>query len=154
MAGEQDDDVRRMFKPGKYLGAWDFASREATLTIDRVQSGEVEGENGRKDKAPLIFFKGVTRPLVLNKTNLKVLLTMYPQIQVGGRISAKAMKGLRVTLYQDTTRGARGGTVDCVRIKPRVPGSTTGDAPPPEVPVDEEMRAKQVAEMEPKKEGE
>lgn len=135
-----DDDLRRMFKPGKYLGAWELVGREATLTIDRVEPGVVEGENGRKDKAPLVYFKGVARALVLNKTNMKVLRSLF-----GDEVaySAKKLVGKRITLYATTCRGAAGGTVDCVRIRPKAPDQKGADSAMPDVPVDQEMRAKQ-----------
>ena len=139
------DDIRTMFGAGKkkYLGAWDFIDGDKTLTIERIEAGVVEGEKGRKDKAPLIFFRKCPRPLACNKTNVKQLVRLF------GTARAAELVGKRITLYATTCRGADGGEVDCVRIRPQAPRAQQDSPPPaddPEIP--EGMRERQVAAAE------
>ena len=135
------DDVRLMFE-GRYIGAWDLRGEDRTLTIERVDGGVVEGEGGRKDKAPLLYFKGAKKPLVCNKTNMRTIAAIC-----GGYRKSQWI-GKRITIYATTCKGAKGGIVDCVRVRPTAPGSSAQDSAMPEVPVDEEMRARQKAEAE------
>ena len=108
------DDVRAMFD-SRYLGNWDLLGQDVTVTIDHIDPGVVEGEKGRKDKAPLVHLKGWPKPWVLNKTNMKSLQAMY------GTLSASKLRGKRVTLFATTCQGKGGGTVDCIRVRPVIP---------------------------------
>jgi hypothetical protein len=132
------DDIRLMFD-SKYIGAWDLRGQDVTVTIERIEGGTVEGEKGRKDKAPLCFLKGWPKPFILNKTNTKTIAAMY------ATHSRKALVGKRITLYATKCSGKAGGEVDCVRIRPTmpdrpgVPQSKVG-----EVPVDAAMRKRQM----------
>ncbi len=132
------DDVRTMFD-SKYIGAWDLQGRDAVVTIDKVVGAVVEGEGGRKDRAPLIYFVGKTKPLVGNKTNCKTIAG------ITGTFKASAWVGRKVTLYATTCKGKAGGQVDCVRIRPVAPGAGAADtAAPLDSPVDPDMRANQI----------
>ena len=145
----ESDDLRSMFdrSKNKTLGAWDFVAGDVTLEIVRIKAGVVEGEKGRKDKVPLMYLRSpkreIERPLALNKTNTKILASLF------GTTSAKGLVGKRITLYATTCRGAEGGQVDCVRIRPTAPKAGAASSELPDVPVDPEMRANQVAQMEP-----
>ena len=130
------DDLRLMFD-SRYLGAWHLQGRDVTVTIARIQAGTIEGEKGRKDKAPLIYFAGKEKPLVCNKTNMRTLKSLF------GTLSAKALVGKRITLYPTTMRS--GETVDCIRIRPTPPKQDEKDTPIDEsLPADPEMREKQM----------
>lgn len=129
--------MRLMFD-SRYLGAWHLQGRDCTVTIAKITPGTIEGERGRKDKAPLIYFKGKEKPLVCNKTNMKSIKSLY------GTLSAAALVGKQVTLYPTTTNRA-GEVVDCIRIRPTKPSAGSADTAIDEnLPVDEEMRTKQV----------
>lgn len=120
----------------RYLGAWHLQGRDVTMTIARIVAGEIEGEKGRKDRAPLIYFNTAKKALVCNKTNMKTLKSLF------GTLSAKALVGKRITLYPTTTMRS-GETVDCIRIRP-TPPKDAADSPIDEnVPADPEMREKQ-----------
>ncbi len=108
-----DDDVRLMFD-SKFIGAWDLMGQDVTVTIAKVVGGVVEGEKGRRDRAPLVSLKGWDKPLVLNKTNMKTVGAMYG-------FKVKDWVGKRVTLYATTCQGKGGGIVDCIRMRPQVP---------------------------------
>lgn len=129
-------DLRTMFD-SRYIGAWDLQGRDVTVTIDKIVGGVVEGEAGRKDRAPLIYFKGKRKPLVCNKTNLKTLASLY------GSFESERLVGKRVTLYATTCKGKAGGMVDCVRMRNVVPRVGADDAADLDAPVDIEMRKNQ-----------
>jgi hypothetical protein len=116
------DDLRSMFD-SRYLGNWDLNGQDVTVTIERVEGGVVEGEKGRKDRAPLVYLKGWPKPWVMNKTNLKTIASLY------GSTKASVLRGKRVTLYATTCQGKGGGTVDCIRVRPTIP--TTPGVPQP-----------------------
>jgi hypothetical protein len=140
-----DVDLRTLFD-SQYIGAWDLQGRDAVVTIEKIVGADIVGDGGKTSKKPLIYFKGKKKPLILNKTNLKALHGMYGTFKTSGLI------GKKVTLFATTCRGAAGGTVDCVRIKPTIPkGADSPDAL--DQPVDPEMRAKQVVERQPGEEG-
>lgn len=138
---DDSDDIRLMVD-SKYIGAWDLRGRDVTVTIDRIVGGTVIGEGGKKDRNPLIHFKGWPKPLVCNATMRKTLYSLY------ATYSAKELRGKRITLYPTTCKGAAGGIVDCVRARnvipeeAGVPQSKIGA-----VPMDQEMRRKQVEQI-------
>ena len=137
MAKPPDDDIRAWFD-SLYVGAWDVP-KDTHVTIERVERGIVEGEQGRKDKAPLIYFKGASKPMVCNKTNLKTIASIC------GSFKAKDWIGKRITLYATTCKGKAGGVVDCVRVRPKSPGAPDTGARF-DGPVDAGMRERQMAE--------
>lgn len=122
----------KSFMDKEFLYAFDLKGRDVTLTIARVTAGELK--NGtKKSKKPLCYFVEPKdkRPLALNSTNCKVIAKMY------GNDTAE-WHGKRVTLYPTTTEMA-GETVECIRIRPRVPTNnekpgSIEPAPQPEQP--------------------
>jgi hypothetical protein len=128
-------DLRMMFE-SRYIGAWDLRGRDVTVTIERIVGGVVEGENGRKDKAPIVSFRGKKKPMVLNKTNMKTIASLY------GTFDAEKLLGKRVTLYGTTCKAKGGGMVDCVRIRNVIPVDPDS-AESLDEPVDEAMQRKQ-----------
>jgi hypothetical protein len=134
------DDLRTMFE-SKYIGAWSLQGRDVTVTIARIVAAEIVGEGGMKSKKPLVYFVGKEKPLILNKTMLKSLFDLH------ATFSARDLVGKRVTLYATKCQGARGGEVDCVRIRPTIPRSKTDSADDLSAPVDQAMRAAQVAQV-------
>lgn len=120
----------------KYLFAFDLGGKERTLTIDRVVGGELEGEKGRKTKKPLCYFKESQsgKPLALNATNSKAIAKLY-----GNEI--EEWIGKRITIYPTVTE-MNGESVECIRVRPRVPAEKAkaqefpGWKPPNSVPAD------------------
>lgn len=119
-------DYRTMFDTND-LRAWDLDGKDVTLTIQRVTPGTVKGRDGKSNKKPIIHFYKTDRTLVLNKTNGKTIAGMY-----GPRV--ESWVGKRITVFPtQTTFG--GETVDCVRVRPRVPeaprkGAAKEEEPP------------------------
>lgn len=122
---------KSFFDGSDFLFAFDLAGKEHTLTIQKVTAGEVMGEKGRKSKKPLVAFEGAKKKLALNRTNGKTIAAMY------GTDTDKWI-GKRVTLWPTTTEFG-GETVECIRIRPKVPAEATRnttsklDEPPPPI---------------------
>jgi hypothetical protein len=96
--------------PSKYLKAADLQSRTIKLAIDRVQVEDLGDE-----EKPILYFKGKSKGLVLNKTNSDVLAATLGD-------ETEEWAGKEIELYPDKTH-FQGKLVDCLRL--RVPG------PPP-----------------------
>lgn len=121
-------DVRSFFQKD-YLYAFHLDGRECTVTIEKVTQGAVPGRDkatGKETKTrkPLVFFKGKSKPLALNITNVKTIAGMYG-------FKAEDWVGKRVTLFP-TTCEAFGKTEDCIRVKPSIPKASA-----PEGKIDE-----------------
>ena len=118
-------DVRQFFDKA-YLYAFDLNGRDVTVTIDKVVGGTLTGTGGKSSKKPILFFRGAKKGLALNITNAKTIAAMY-----GGSFKSEDWIGKRVTLYPSRT--SFGGTeMDCIRIRPMIPGAKVKDAPPAE----------------------
>jgi hypothetical protein len=105
-------DYRTMFDY-LHLRAWDLDGQDVTLTIERVEAGVIENADGESKRMPFVYFKGMGKPLGLNKTNGKSLAGMYGT-------DVRKWIGKRVTLYPTTTQYG-GETKECIRIRPGVP---------------------------------
>lgn len=110
-------DWRSMYE-GKYLGAWHLVDGqgnkvEAVVTIERVEASEIVGEGGKKNKKPLIWFRGKSLPMVVGKTVGKVIAAMYGN-------ETRNWEGKRITLYSTVT-SVGGEEKDCIRVRPVVP---------------------------------
>lgn len=121
-------DYRSMYDRD-YIGHWDLGGRDVTVTISKVIAGELTAIGGRKSKKPIVYFEGKEKGLVCNKTNAKTIAALYGNV-------VENWVGKRITLYTSTTRDpSGGGDVECIRIRPKVPGPSkavgtgTDDAP-------------------------
>lgn len=129
------------------LFAFDLGGQDKTLTIDRVTGGELTGPGGKKSKKPLCHFRNVPKPLGLNATNCKTIAAMYGNDTDG-------WAGKRITLYPTTTQMG-GETVECIRVRPRVPPapSAKGGKPAADEPPRDESDAGDLEPPEPGAEG-
>ena len=97
-----------------FIGAWDLAEGDKTITITRVIGGSLTAPGGRKSKKPVVYFKGSEKGFALNATNGKTVATLY-----GTHI--EKWVGKQITLYKSMTRSPDGsGDVECIRIRPQV----------------------------------
>src|SRR5678815_2470258 len=113
-------DVRSMYDK-EFLYSYDLQGRDVTLTIARVTQGKLVGQGGKSNKKPVVYFKeGTSDPpkgLGLNITNARVIAAMYGGFDVDKWI------GKKITLYPATTTfGSQ--TVDCIRIRPKIPNGS------------------------------
>jgi hypothetical protein len=111
------------FRERPYLGAHSLpikpdGSRKAVVVISDGRGGEVVGPGGRKKGAPLLFFQGFSKPMILNATALKTLHMLF------GSTKKSDLVGNKIGLYASTCRYADGTTGPCLRIHPaRVDGA-------------------------------
>lgn len=94
-----------------YIGSHDFQpGQEITVTIESVAKEVVKGMDGKDEQCIVAKVKGASKPLILNKTNCKiiskVLDTPYIEQWTGGRI----------ILYVAKVK-AFGDMVDAIRVK-------------------------------------
>lgn len=115
-------DVRTMYEK-EFLYSFDLGGRDVTLTIERVTQGTLTGVGGKKNKKPVVYFKEgkEKKGLGLCITNARTIAGLY------GGFETEKWVGKKITLYPTTTDFG-GRTVDCIRIRNRIPGSS---APPP-----------------------
>ncbi len=100
----------RTFFDSQCLFAFHLQGKEVTLTIAKVEAGELVGTGGKKSRKPMCYFDGKDLPLGLCKTNGKTIAAMY-----GNDVSAWV--GKKITIYPTTTTFGK-ETVDCIRVKP------------------------------------
>ena len=113
--------------PSNYVKAADLAGRDITIEIVRVEWEALMMQGGKKDTKPAVVMRTTGgRPMgkkwILNKTCANQIAA------VTGEVEAKNWTGKRVTIYPTTCKGAEGGIVECIRVRPRTAG---GNAEPP-----------------------
>ncbi len=89
--------------PGRFLKAGNFDGRKITLTIERCDLEELEGDDGKKTKA-IVFFRETPRALVACKTNGLCIREMF------GTVLAD-WQGKRVILFPSEWNGE-----PCIRV--------------------------------------
>lgn len=112
-------NVNTLF-PSKFVAAGDLIGQDVTVTIASVKVEEV-GADG--DKKPVLYFAGMTKGMVMNRTNAKRISTMYGT-EVEGWV------GKSVTLYPSETEFG-GDTVPCIRVRQGVTSSVGAPSIPP-----------------------
>lgn len=106
-------DYRAMFDRD-YIAAFDLNGKDATVTIAKVEAGTLTGQGGKKAKKPIVYFEGKEKGFALNKTNGKIIATMY------GTDTTKWI-AKKITLYPTVTQfGSE--QMDCIRVRPQIPG--------------------------------
>ena len=110
----------RAFMDHELLGAWDLPEdRDVVVEIERVAGGELTAMGGKKNKRPVVTFKGKHKKMVFNVTNCKAVAGMYGY-------HVEKWTGKRIALYVTTTRDPNGGgEVPCIRVRPQVPGNSS-----------------------------
>lgn len=106
-------------KISKYMNAAYLKGKARTVQMDYV---EMELLRGDKEKKPILYFSDCDKPMVLNQTNGKVIVSLYGDLM-------ENWPDRRITLFP-TTCEVSGEVVPCVRIRPLNP-----DAEPPVAPV-------------------
>lgn len=110
------EDVRQMFDSA-YVGNWDLQGCDVVVIIARIVPGELaKAGTSKKDKAPIMFFEGREKGMVLNKTNMKI---------IGGIVGSFKVKdwiGHAITLYPTTCQFGP-NVVDCIRVRPVAPAA-------------------------------
>jgi hypothetical protein len=120
-------DYRTMFD-AKWVKAWDLGGKARVVTIEKVEAGFIEDkQKGKKDRLPIVWFKGAKKPLGFNKTNSKNVANMYGK-------NTEDWIGKSVTNYPTTCQVGADPNVDCILIKPEPPKGKAEDMPTPPAP--------------------
>jgi hypothetical protein len=88
----------------EYLKAADLQGREIPVVISQVKFEKMDG----KDKA-ILFFLGKTKGLMLNKTNINNIISLYGE-------ETNDWNGKEITLFPSMV-DYQGKTVEAVRVK-------------------------------------
>jgi hypothetical protein len=108
--------------PSNYLKASDIRGSEPVVTIDRV---EYEPVGRQREMKAVVYFKGKTKGVVLNKTNATKI------VQLAGSPQTEDWDGCRIRLFATETEFG-GETVECIRVKAAPPnGARAAVTPPP-----------------------
>jgi hypothetical protein len=95
------------FYGSKYFSAADLHGEQIKRKIGKVEIGEMKEKDGSTKKKYVVFFHGVDKPLVLNKTNATKLAASF------GKDRDK-WAGVVVELYSEMTSLGKEG----VRLRP------------------------------------
>lgn len=108
-----------LLHPTEYLKAADLGERDVTVVIAGIFEEVLTMQGNKKERKPVLTLanragRALGKRLVLNKTNAKLVAATT------GEKSVERWIGKAITLYATTTKGARGETMDCVRVRARV----------------------------------
>jgi hypothetical protein len=94
-----------------YLGSHDLEpNKEYKVTIDRIQQDvEVIGDGGKKQKKAICHFKGASKPMILNATNMKMISVVLGSKFIEDWIG----KSVFISIKQER---AFGESMDVVRV--------------------------------------
>lgn len=99
----------RIMYPSEYLNAADLTGKDVTVTIESIAMEDVPGVDGKKQKKPVVKFKGAHKRWPLPKTCAKVIAAQFGT-------DTDDWIGKKITVYP-TTCQAFGQTVECVRVR-------------------------------------
>ena len=110
----------------EYLGAYSLEGivDEIVLNIEKVKGEKITSEGGKVDNCPVAYFKEkekngvVVKPMVLNKTNCKVITALYNT----PFIENWANKKIKIYVQKNVQFGKK--LTDALRIKNEVPSFT------------------------------
>lgn len=112
-------DWRSMFDRD-FIGAWDLSGRDAVVVIASVEAQTLVSQGNKKNKKPVLHFRGKEKGLALNKTNAKTVAALY------GNDTSNWI-GKAITLYATTTTFGH-ETIDCIRIRATAPAAAKSSA--------------------------
>jgi hypothetical protein len=96
--------------PSKYLRACDLHDKHVTAVMSHVLLEEIANKDGSKELLPILYFRGVPKGMVLNKTNARVISELYDD-------ETDAWIGMPIVLFPAMVAfGAE--TVEAIRVKP------------------------------------
>lgn len=104
----------RKFLEKEFLYEYDLEGRDFTLTIAKVEGGELTGEGGKTTKKPIVTFVGAKKKLALNATNGATIAGMYG-------CHVEEWIGKKITLFPSVTNFGKQKNLPCIRIRPTVP---------------------------------
>lgn len=118
--------------PSKYIKAEDLED-EVPVTIETLEMEEMLDRDGKKEKKGVLYFKGLDKGLILNKTNWDRVEAQYGE-------ESDDWVGKKITLFAEAE--ARSETGWSARVKPARPMPKGGG-----------LKPQQQSEPEPENEG-
>lgn len=109
---EQKTHWKKLVNP-EYIGAYALEGSDLTVSIDRVVRELVTGDGGKKEECTVAYLTN-QKPLILNRTNSKIITKLYNSPYI------EDWAGKKITLYPTVTKVA-GEMVECLRIRPSIP---------------------------------
>lgn len=101
----------------KYLGSYSLLpNQDLILTMDYAKKETVQGGDGRKDEAMVLYFLDNPKPMIVNATNAKTIQQVVKSAYI------EEWKGKKIQLYV-TKVSAFGSQVDALRVRPFEPKS-------------------------------
>lgn len=98
-----------------YLGAYSLDDgKDMVLTIQSVGKELVVSTGGKKEECVVARFAEDVKPMILNRTNLKMIAKIYRTPYID------EWSGKKIQVYQDKTKFG-GEIVECLRIRPTAP---------------------------------
>jgi len=98
-----------------YLGAYSLDDgKDRVLTIKEVVQEQVVSDGGRKEMCMVVRWAEDEKPMIMNKTNSKMVQMIY------GTPNIEEWVGKKIQLFADTTK-LKGEVVECLRIRPKSP---------------------------------
>jgi hypothetical protein len=116
--------------PSKFVAANDLCGQDVAVVIAGIKVEKVGSDD---EQRPVVYFQGMSKGMVLNRTNARRIEQLY-----GGETDAWI--GRPITIYPSETDFA-GETVPCIRVRPDAPllnqvhAPAVPPAPPPPPPV-------------------
>lgn len=101
-----------MLYPSKYVKAADLNGKDITLTIQKLVV-EKMGHGSEEERKPVLYFRGATKGLVLNRTNAMIIGALYGD-------ETDDWVGQRITIYPTKVR-AFGSMQDAIRVREEIP---------------------------------
>lgn len=94
-----------------FLGSYSLLpDEEKTLTIKETKKQKVKGADGKEQECFVAYFLEPEKPMILNKTNCKVISKVYDTPYI------ENWKGIRIVVYAAKVK-AFGDVVDALRVK-------------------------------------
>lgn len=94
-----------------YLGSYSLLpNEEKTLTIKETKKQKVKGADGKEQECFVAYFIENEKPMILNKTNCKVISKIYSTPYI------EQWNGIRIIVYAAQVK-AFGDLVDALRVK-------------------------------------
>ena len=94
-----------------YVGACDLQpNQEVTITIESVKKEMVTGAEGKKEECIVARFKDAKKPMILNKTNCKIITKNLKTPYI------EEWTGKQITIYVSKVK-AFGDVVEALRVK-------------------------------------
>lgn len=98
-----------------YLGAYAFKTgEERILTIKDVTNEIVVGPDGKKEECQVARFYEKEKPMILNKTNMKVIAKLYSSPYI------EDWRNKKITVHVEKVK-AFGEIVEALRVMKKVP---------------------------------